>query len=176
MAPQDKSQFKKFDNILARISDAIDSGKGDSIEIYDEIKNQLREELNNVYEEWKNSEFNPNFRFKLDDGYEVETTLLHIAIQCRKSAACAPLVQCLLDQGADPNVQDSPYSSFTLTCVLMPFLNHPCPIFECVPNRDSSKKNSSFPGYMTIVSLRFFFKLLLFTFILSVMHWSWCDI
>ncbi|GFR17211.1 transposase [Trichonephila clavata] len=43
-------------------------------------------------------------RFKLDDGYEVETTLLHIAIQCRKSAACASLVQCLLDQGADPNV------------------------------------------------------------------------
>lgn len=39
MAPQDKSQFKKFDNILARISDTIDSGKGDSIEIYDEIKN-----------------------------------------------------------------------------------------------------------------------------------------
>lgn len=58
----------------------------------------------------------------------------------------------------------------------MPFLNHPCPIFECVPNRDSSKKNSSFSGYTTIVSLRFFFKLLLFTFILSVMHWSWCDI
>ncbi len=39
MAPQDKSQLKKFDNILARISDTIDSGKGDSIEIYDEIKN-----------------------------------------------------------------------------------------------------------------------------------------
>lgn len=39
MAPQDKSQFKKFDNILARISDTIDSGKGDFIEIYDEIKN-----------------------------------------------------------------------------------------------------------------------------------------
>ncbi|MBC6686300.1 ankyrin repeat domain-containing protein [Wolbachia pipientis] len=91
----------------------------------------MREELNNVYEEWKSSEFNPNFRFKLDDGYEVETTLLHIAIQCRKSAACPPLVQCLLDQGADPNVQDSPHSSFTLTCVLMPFLNHPCPIHSC---------------------------------------------
>ncbi|WP_250294959.1 ankyrin repeat domain-containing protein [Wolbachia endosymbiont of Oedothorax gibbosus] len=115
MAPQDKSQFKKFDNILARISDTIDSVKGDSIEIYDEIKNQLREELNNVYEEWKSSEFNPNFRFKLDDdGEAIETTLLHIAIQCRKSAACVPLIQCLLDQGADPNVQDSPYSSTPL--------------------------------------------------------------
>ena len=30
--------------------------------------------------------------------------------------------------------------------VLTPFLNQPCPTFECVPNRDSSKKNSSFSG------------------------------
>ncbi|MDR3131733.1 MAG: ankyrin repeat domain-containing protein [Rickettsiales bacterium] len=114
MAPRE-SQFKKFNNTIAKISDNIDSGNVGSTEIYEEIKNQLRENLSTIYKEWENSQFDPNFRFKLDDdGEAIETTLLHIAIQCRKSAACVPLVQCLLDQGADPNVQDSPYSSTPL--------------------------------------------------------------
>lgn len=64
MAPRE-SQFKKFDNTIAKISDNIDSGNVGSTEIYEEIKNQLRENLSTVYEEWENSQFDPSFRFKL---------------------------------------------------------------------------------------------------------------
>ncbi|MGL9718655.1 MAG: ankyrin repeat domain-containing protein [Wolbachia sp.] len=109
MAPR-KSQFKKFDNIIAKISDSIDSGKVSSTEIYEEIKNQLRENLSTVYKEWENSQFDPSFRFKLSGGlYGItETTLLHSATSYRKKkAACVPLIQCLLDKGANLNTRDS---------------------------------------------------------------------
>jgi|GEM_PF-1697069 len=104
-------QLKKFSNLFARISDNIDSreNKGSHTEIYEEIKNQLREEFNTVYEEWKNSNFDPNFRFKLCNIFNTikETTLLNVVIGCRKEAACIPLVQCLLDKGANLNTRDS---------------------------------------------------------------------
>lgn len=64
MAPCE-SQFEKFDSILAKISDKIDSGECSSTGIYDEIKNQLRENFSTIYEEWKKSNFNPSFKFKL---------------------------------------------------------------------------------------------------------------
>lgn len=92
MAPRE-SQFEKFNNTIAKISDSIDSGKVSSTEIYEEIKNQLRESLSTVYEEWENSQFDPSFKFKLSGGlYDItETTLLHSAIDCReKESAYIP--------------------------------------------------------------------------------------
>lgn len=106
----DESQFEKFNNIIAKISDNIDSGNVGSTEIYEEIKNQLRENLSAVYEEWENSQFDPSFKFKLHyiSNRIIETTLLHSAIDCReKEAACVPLIQCLLEKGADLNIRDS---------------------------------------------------------------------
>ncbi|MGL9717506.1 MAG: ankyrin repeat domain-containing protein [Wolbachia sp.] len=107
-----ESQDKKFSDVLARISNSIDSreNKGSHTEIYEEIKNQLRENLSTVYEKWKNSNFDPSFRFKLYNSCNriIETTLLHSAIDCReKESACIPLIQCLLEKGADLNIRDS---------------------------------------------------------------------
>ncbi|WP_353275534.1 hypothetical protein [Wolbachia endosymbiont (group A) of Pipizella viduata] len=100
MAPRE-SQLKKFRNIFARISNNIDSGKVSYTGIYEEIKNQLRENFSTVYEEWKNSNFNPSFKFKLYSSLNrvKETTLLHRAIECReKEPACILLIQCLLEK------------------------------------------------------------------------------
>ncbi|QOD38316.1 ankyrin repeat domain-containing protein [Candidatus Wolbachia massiliensis] len=112
MAPRE-SQLKKFDSIIAKISDNINSGKVGPTEIYEEIKNQLRENLSTVYEEWENSQFDPSFVFKLSGGLygTTETTLLHSAIDCREEAACVLLVQCLLEEGADSNARDSYYQT-----------------------------------------------------------------
>ncbi|WP_353289057.1 ankyrin repeat domain-containing protein [Wolbachia endosymbiont (group A) of Pogonocherus hispidulus] len=109
MAPCEP-QLKKFNSTIAKISDNIDSGDVGSTEIYEEIKNQLRENLSTVYEEWKNSNFNPSFKFKLYSSLNrvKETTLLHRAIECReKEPACILLIQCLLEKGADINIRDS---------------------------------------------------------------------
>ncbi|MBV2146505.1 MAG: hypothetical protein KTM48_07645, partial [Wolbachia endosymbiont of Pissodes strobi] len=81
MAPRE-SQFKEFNNIIAKISDNINSGRVGHAEIYEEIKNQLRENLSTIYEEWGSSQFDPSFKFKLSGGLygTTETTLLHSAI------------------------------------------------------------------------------------------------
>nr|WP_253307242.1 ankyrin repeat domain-containing protein [Rickettsia endosymbiont of Ceutorhynchus assimilis] len=116
MAPRE-SQFKEFNNIIAKISDNINSGRVGHAEIYEEIKNQLRENLSTIYEEWGSSQFDPSFKFKLSGGLygTTETTLLHSAIHCReKETACMPLVQRLLEKGADLNVRDS-YNSTPLS-------------------------------------------------------------
>lgn len=106
MPPQDMFQLGKFNNMLAKVSDSIDSGQGDPTKFIDEVKHrlQLQEELKAVYEEWERSGFDINFRFRLTDCSPIrETTLLHIAILCRKNNVCVPIVRCLLDKGDNPN-------------------------------------------------------------------------
>ncbi|GFR18340.1 uncharacterized protein TNCT_13501 [Trichonephila clavata] len=109
------SQYKKFRNIFEKLISDINSDQGSSIEIIDEIKKELKKELPSIYEEWKNSKFDINFKFKLQiPAIKItETTLLHIAIECR-AMPCISMVQYLLNKGADPNIQDSPCSSTPL--------------------------------------------------------------
>ncbi|VVC27459.1 Ankyrin repeat-containing domain,Ankyrin repeat [Cinara cedri] len=119
MPLETESQFEKFDNTIAKISDDINSGKISYANIYEELKNQLRENVSTVYEEWKNSKFDPSFKFKLYDDFDdiIEKTLLHSAIDCTKEAACVPLVQYLLEKKADPNIRDS-YNQTPLSSAL----------------------------------------------------------
>ncbi|MDR2609062.1 MAG: hypothetical protein LBC06_00520 [Rickettsiales bacterium] len=61
------SQFKKFQDIFKKLANDINSHQFDSIEIIDEIKKELKKELPTIYKEWKNSGFDINFKFKLQN-------------------------------------------------------------------------------------------------------------
>ncbi|WCR58662.1 MAG: Protein PhlB [Wolbachia endosymbiont of Ctenocephalides felis wCfeF] len=102
------SQLKKFRDIFAKLIGDVNSDQGNSIEIIDEIKKELKKELPTVYEEWENSGFDINFKFKLQNAAKkiTETTLLHLAI-FDQIIPCTSIIRYLLDTGANPNLQDS---------------------------------------------------------------------
>ncbi|WP_250295900.1 ankyrin repeat domain-containing protein [Wolbachia endosymbiont of Oedothorax gibbosus] len=102
------SQYKKFRNIFEKLISDINSDQGSSIEIIDEIKKELKKELPSIYEEWKNSKFDINFKFKLQiPAIKItETTLLHLAV-LEQSIPCTSVIRYLLNTGANPNLQDS---------------------------------------------------------------------
>ncbi|MDG7057513.1 MAG: hypothetical protein LKM43_05230 [Wolbachia endosymbiont of Penenirmus auritus] len=102
------SQFKKFTDIFKKLANDINSHQFNSIEIIDEIKKELKKELPTVYKEWKNSGFDINFKFKLQNAAKkiTETTLLHLAI-LEQSIPCTSIISHLLNTGANPNLQDS---------------------------------------------------------------------
>ncbi|MDR2609069.1 MAG: ankyrin repeat domain-containing protein, partial [Rickettsiales bacterium] len=97
-------QFKKFKDIFKKLANDINSHQFNSIEIIDEIKKGLP----TVYEEWGNSGFDINFKFKLQNALKeiTETTLLHLAI-LEQSIPCTSIIRYLLDTGTNPNLQDS---------------------------------------------------------------------
>ncbi|WP_395462779.1 ankyrin repeat domain-containing protein [Wolbachia endosymbiont of Cantharis cryptica] len=102
------SQYKKFRNIFEKLISDINSDQGSSIEIIDEIKKELKKELPSIYEEWENSGFDVNFKFKLQiPAINItETTLLHLAV-LEQSIPCTSVIRYLLNTGANPNLQDS---------------------------------------------------------------------